>query len=110
MRRASVSLTIILLTHDSPMIHHPDAPRLAVLTFHHPKNALHGRHVGSVASKSLIAEREALAVHDQRDHHLLTIRAMIARVSPAHHRVLFCRSFHVGAGQVIQQPIELSSE
>jgi hypothetical protein len=66
--------------------------------------------VGTVALERLLAQREALAVHDQRDHHLLTIRAMIARVSPAHHRVVFRRSFHLGAGQVIPQHIELGFE
>jgi hypothetical protein len=35
---------------------------------------------------------------------------MIARVAPAHHGVLFCRPFHIRAGQVIQQHIELGSE
>src|SRR5882724_7317107 len=35
---------------------------------------------------------------------------MIARVTATHHRILFRGAFHVGAGQVIEQHIELGSE
>src|ERR1017187_5126290 len=83
----------VLLTYD-PTIHHPDPPCLPVLPFHHAQDALHRRHVGSVAIESLIAERKSFPVHNQCDHHLFAVRAMIARVAPAHHGVLFCRPFH----------------
>src|SRR5664280_1863893 len=99
----------ILLAHD-PTIHHPDAPRLTVLTLYHPQNRFHGGHVSTIAIERLIAERESLAVDDQRDHHLFTVRAVIARVSPAHHRVVLRRPFHVAAGQVVKQHIKLGTE
>src|SRR5712692_6419363 len=67
----------IFLTHD-PSVHHPDAPRLTVLTFHHAQYAFHGRHVGTIAIEGLITEWKSLPVHDQCDHHLFAVRPMIA--------------------------------
>src|ERR1035437_7226460 len=99
----------ILLAHD-PTIHHPDAPRLTVLTLHHAQNRFHGGHVSTIAIERLIAERKSLAVDDQRDPHWFTVRAVIARVSPAHPRVVLRRPFHVAAGQVVKQHIKLGTE
>ena len=99
----------ILLAHDAA-IHHPDAPRLAVLALHHAQNRFHRRDIGAVAIEGLVAERKAFAVDDERDHHLLAVRTMIARIAAAHHRILFRRSFHVRARQVVEQHIELGSE
>src|ERR1035437_1325529 len=66
--------------------------------------------VSKAAIERLIAEPESLAVDDQRDPHWLTVRAVIARVSPAHPRVVLRRPFHVAAGQVVKQHIKLGTE
>src|SRR5258708_10264164 len=77
----------VLLAHDAA-IEYPDPPRLAIFAFHHAQHRFHARHVSTVAIERLIAEREPFAVDDQRDHHLLAVGTMIARVAPAHHRIL----------------------
>src|SRR5581483_5817241 len=99
----------ILIAHDAA-IHYPDAPRLAVFALHHAQNRFHRRYVRPVAVESLITERETLAVDDQRDYHLFTVRTMIARVTAPHHRILLRRTFHIRARQIVEQHVELGAE
>src|SRR6266852_6112239 len=74
-------------------------PTFAVLALYHAQDRLHGRDVGAVAVKRFIAEGETFAVDDQRDHHLLAVGTVIARVAPAHHRILLGHAFYIRAGQ-----------
>src|SRR3954452_13906369 len=99
----------ILLAHNAA-VKHPDAACLAVLTFHHAQDCFHRRDIRTVAVESFVTEREPLAVDDQRDHHLLAVGTMIARVAAAHHGIAFRRSFHVGARQIVKQYIERGAE
>src|SRR6266699_2685333 len=89
---------------------HPDPPCLAVLALHHAQDCFHGRHVGPVAVECLVAERETLAVDDERDHHLFAVGTVIARVAVAHHRILFRRTLHIRARQIVEQHVELGAE
>ena len=41
---------------------------------------------------------------------LFAVRTMITGISATHHRILFRRSFHVRARQVVEQHVELRSE
>src|ERR1700691_18941 len=66
----------IFLAHDAS-IHHPDPAGLAVFALHHAQNRLHGRDISTIAVEGFVAKREALAVDDQRDYHLLTVRTMV---------------------------------
>ncbi len=64
-------------------IHHPDAPRLAVLLFdlaqEHPQRLA----VGGVAGQHLIGQRQAVGRDHQRDHHLRAVRPLVAAVAVA---------------------------
>src|SRR6185437_7248042 len=99
----------IFLAHNAA-IHHPDAPRLAVFTLDHAQDRLHRRDVRAVAVERLIAERETLAVDDQRDHQLFAVGTMIARVTATDHRILFRYAFHIRTRQIVEQHVELGTE
>ena len=99
----------VLFAHNAA-VKHPDPARLAILAFHHAQNRLHRRDVGSIAVESFVAEWESFVVHNQRDHQLLAIWPVIARVTAAHHWILLRRAFHIRAGQVVEQHIELGAE
>src|SRR6516162_10111540 len=83
---------------------------LAIFTLHHAQNGFHRGNVGAVAVKRLVAEGKTFAVDDQRNHHLLAVGTMIARVAARHHRVLVRRALYIRARQVIEQHIELRPE
>ena len=99
----------VLFAHDAA-IEHPDPARLAVLALHHAQNRLHGRDVAAVAVKGFVAEWETFLVHDERDHQLLAVGPVIAGIAATNHWVLLRRAFHIGAGQVVEQHIELGAE
>src|SRR5712692_4222728 len=74
-------------------------------------NSLHNSgDIGPVPIEYFIAERKAIGVHDQRQHQLFAVGTMIPRIAPPHQGVVFRRSFHIGAGQVIEQHVELRLE
>ena len=96
----------ILLAHDAA-IADPDPAGLTILALHHAQNGFQGRDIGAVAVKSFVAEREPFTIDNQRDHHLLTVGPMVPRIATAHHGILFRRTFHIGAGQIVEQHIKL---
>src|SRR2546426_1722861 len=67
-----------------PAIKPPYPPRSPVFALHRAQHRLQRGHLRSVAVEHLVAERESLLIHNQRDHHLLAIGPMIARVAPLH--------------------------
>src|SRR5438094_8340030 len=99
----------VFLTHDTP-IEYPDPARLPIFALHHAQDGFHRRDVGAVAVERLIAERKTFAVDDQGDDHLLAVGTMVARIASPHHRLVLCRSFHIGARQIVEQHIELRSK
>jgi hypothetical protein len=64
-------------------IHHPDAVRLAVLRLDLLQERAQRRVVRRVSRQHLIGQRKALRRHDQRDHHLHAIAALVAAVTVA---------------------------
>jgi len=65
----------------------------------------HGRQSGAVlgiASEHLMGDREAVAVDDEADHHLLAVRAVVARVAASGFAIGRGLAFEVGRGQVVE--------
>jgi hypothetical protein len=62
---------------------------------------------GGYAVEHFVAAREPFRVHNQRQNQLQTVRTVIPRIAPPHHRVGLGGALDVGAGQVIQHHIEL---
>ena len=89
-------------------IHHPDAVGLAVLGLDLAQHGAQRGLVGSVSRQHLVAERETLRRHDQRNHHLHAVAALVAAVAVAAlvGFVVRRRRLEIGAGQVVQQHIE----
>src|ERR1700732_714133 len=99
----------VLFTYHTT-IKDPDPPCFPMFPFYRAKNRFHGGNIGAVPIKQFVAERKTVRVDDQRQYQLFEIGAMIPRVTPPHHGVLFRRSFHIRAGQVVEQHIELRLE
>src|SRR5215469_3295162 len=64
----------------------------------------------SICVTHVIAERKTFVVDDQGDDHLLAVRTMVARIAAPHHRISLRGPFHIRAGQIVEQHIELRSE
>ncbi len=93
-------------------IHDPDAVGLAVLGFNLAQGVAQRRAVGRVPRQHLIGEREAFGRHDQRNHHLGAVAALVAAVTvaPLVVFIVWQRGFKIGAGQIIEQHLEPGSE
>ena len=81
-----------------------------MFTLHRAQNRFDGGNIGAVPIEEFVAERETVLVDDQRQNQLLTVGTVIPRIAPPHHGVLFRGSFHIRAGQVIEQHIKLDLE
>ncbi len=81
-----------------------------MFTLHRAQDRFDGRNISAVPIKQFVAERKTVLIDDQRQYQLLAIGAMIPRVTPAHHGVRFRGSFHIRAGQVIEQHIKFGLE
>jgi hypothetical protein len=93
-------------------VHHPDAVCLAVLGFDLAQHVAQRGLVGCVPRQHLVGDREALGRDDQGDHDLHAIFALVTAVAEAA-LVLFVlrrRRLEIGAGEVVEQHIELCPE
>src|SRR6516165_12170826 len=63
-----------------------------------------------ITGKDLIAQREAVKRHHQRDAHLLAVRAMIAGVAALCLWVTVCLAFKVCTRDVIEKHLVLDRE
>ena len=93
-------------------VHHPDAVGLAVALLDAVQEAAQRGVVGGVARHHLVAQREALGRDDQRDDDLHAVAALVAAVAELAQIVgpaVFV-ALEVGAGQVVQQHVELRAE
>ena len=70
------------LPRSGSAVHHPDAPCLHTDARCGQELRQCGR-IGRVAGQHLIGERQAFRRHDQGDHHLHAVKAVIARVAEA---------------------------
>ena len=90
-------------------VHHPNAPRLAVLRLDLGEEAPQRLVVAGVAGHDLVGERQAVRRHDECDHHLWAVRPLVPAVAVATLVALGLRrgvDFEVGAGQVVEQHVE----
>ena len=75
----------------------------------HPKRFA----VGGVAGQHLVSQRQAVGRDHQRDHHLRAVRPLVAAVTVAAlaaFRQVGSVDLEVGAGQIIEQHIEVGIE
>jgi hypothetical protein len=86
----------------------PVRPRFAVLALDGAQNDFPRSHVSTVAVEHFVAAGEALEIDNQRQHPLQTVGPVIARVSALHHRIARGGAFHIRAGQVVQDHLELA--
>ena len=93
-------------------IHHPDAPRLAVLRLDLGQEAAQRGLVGGVAGHDLVGERQAFRRHHQGDDDLDAVGALVAAIAEAALVVFVLRriGFEIGAGQVVEQDVEAGVE
>ena len=94
-------------------IHHPDASGLAVLRLDLAEEAAQRRLVGGVAGQHFVGKRQAVRRHHQGDHHLRTVRPLVAAIAVAA-LVAFGHiggiDLEIGAGQVVEQNVEAGVE
>ena len=84
-------------------VHHPDAVGLAVLGLDLAQHVAQRGAVGGVARQHLVAERKTLGRHDQRDHHLHAVAALVAAIAMAAlvRFIVGRRRLEIGAGEVV---------
>jgi hypothetical protein len=90
----------------------PRSISLAILGFDLAQHIALRRLVGGVAGQNLVGERKAPRRHDQRDHHLHAIAALVAALAVAA-LVIFIvgrRRLEIGARQIVEQNFEIGSE
>jgi hypothetical protein len=69
--------------------------------------------VGGVAGQDLVSQRQAVGRDHQRDHHLRAVRPLVAAVAVtafSAFRQVRCVDLEVGAGQIVQQHVEVGVE
>ena len=94
-------------------IHDPDPPRLAVLLLDLAQEHPQCLAVGGVAGQYLVSQRQAIGRDHQRDDHLRAVRPLVATVTMASLAAFWqvrCGDLEVGAGQIVQQHVEVGVE
>jgi len=93
-------------------IHDPDAVCLAVLGFDLAQHAAQRGAVGGVARQHLVGERKAFRRHDQRNHDLHAVTALVAAVAvaPLVRFIIRRRRLEIAARQIVEQYLEPRSE
>lgn len=92
-------------------IHEPGTPGFAVLLFNPLEHPLESGLVGGVAGEHFAAERKAFRRDNERDDHLHALATLIATVIEAAQAVwLQWIAFEVGAGEILEQDVELHVE
>ncbi len=91
-------------------VHHPHSPRLAVQRFDLGQEVAQRGLVTGVADQDLVRQRQAVGRHHQGDHHLPAVLLPIAVVPELALGDLGALPFEVGAGQVVEQHVELGVE
>jgi len=93
-------------------IHDPDALRLAVLGLDLAQGVAQRRAVRRVPRQHFVSKRKAVGRHDQRDHHLGAVAALVAAVAVAPLVVFIVRlrGLKISAGQIIEQHFETGPE
>ena len=77
---------------------------------HQRHDLLHCRHIVAVAFEDLVAQRQPLTGHHQRDADLLAVRPVIAAVATLGQGVAFHSSLEVGRGDVVEEEVVFDTE
>ena len=88
-------------------IHHPRAFGLAVLLLDLGQKLLQCRLVRGVAVHDFVGQWKAIRRHDQRDHDLHAIGTLVAAVTELPLAITRRIAFEIGAGQIIQEHVEI---
>ncbi len=99
----------VLFANDAA-VEAPDPAGLALLALDPAHHRLQRGDVGPVALEGFVAEGKAFPLDDQRHHPLFAVRSVVARISPFHQGVFRRHSFHLAAGQSVEQHVELGRE
>ena len=94
-------------------IHHPDAPRFAVLFLDLAQKRPQRLAVCGVARQNLVGQRQAFGRHHQGDHQLRAVRPLVAAVAVAAFvalRQIRGVHFEIRAGQIVEQHLEIGVE
>jgi len=93
-------------------VHHPDAFGLAVALLDQPQQVAQRGLVGGVAGEHLVGQRQSFGRDHQRHDDLHAVRTLVPAVTEAA-GIGFIRrrvAFKAGAGQVVEQHVELRAE
>ena len=88
-------------------IHHPSPARFAVTLFDAIQKGTQRFLLRTVAVHHFVGQRKSIRSDDQRNHNLHTIRPTIAAIATLGFSALFHLAFKIGAGQIIQQHLEI---
>ena len=99
----------VLLADQAP-VHHPDAFGFAVFFFHDPHDVLHRGHVGAVAGKDFIGQRQPFRADHQPQADLLAIRAVVAAVTPRCLGVAQDLALKKRAGHIVKEELKADAK
>ncbi len=95
---------------DHATVHDPDPLRSAEPGLDRRDDGLDGLKVLGVARQRQVSQGETVTGHDQRQHDLWAITAVIAGITAAGQVVLLGQALEVGAGQVVEQQVKVELE
>jgi len=84
--------------------------RPAILLFDSVQKTRQRGQIRRIAFHYLIGQGKAFGRDDQSDDHLQAVRPTVPAVAPLGFRIQFRFTFHIGAGQVVEQQLELGSK
>ena len=88
-------------------VHYPDAPGAPILGLYLVHEGGQRGVVGGVAVHHFVGQWKALRGDDERNHHLHAVRAFVAAVAEASFAAFGHVTLEVGAGQVVEQYLEI---
>ena len=98
------------LLADHATVHDPDSLRFPEPRLDRLDDGLDGLEILRVARQCQVGQGETVAGHDQRQHDLFAIAAVIAGITAAGQVVLLGQALEVGAGQVVEQQVVVELE
>ena len=98
------------LLADHAPVHDPDPLRFPEPRLDRRDDGLDGLEILRVARQRQVGQGETVAGHDQGQHDLFAIAAVIAGITAAGQVVLLGQALEVGAGQVVEQQVVVELE
>jgi hypothetical protein len=98
------------LLADHAPVHDPDPLRFPEPRLDRCDDGLDGLEILRVARECQVGQRETVTSHDQRQHDLFAIGAVIAGITALGQVVLLGQALEVGTGQVVEQQVVVELE